>query len=81
MKNVNDVKFKDSEIAQANVAIKFLSELRKVAVAKQIRATHAVAMLAKAHPKMPRTTVGKAALFMGINRGTACKVWDTIHYG
>ncbi len=71
--------FKESEMADANVAIAFLFKLREHAVEKQIRATHAIKMLVEAHPKMTRVVVSKSATYAGLNRVTACHIWDEAH--
>jgi hypothetical protein len=83
MKDVKIVapKFKESEMADANVAIKFLLDIREHAAKKQIRATHALKMLVEAHPKMSRVVVSKSAIYAGLNRVTACHIWDEVHNG
>jgi len=82
MKNTQTVtspSFKESEMADANVAIAFLLKLREQAVEKQIRATHAIKMLVDAHPEMTRVVVSKSAAYAGLNRVTACHIWDEAH--
>jgi len=78
MKNTTVVtpSFKAKDQAQANIAINFLLNLRKIAAKEKITATAAVQQLYDANPKLGRAVVYKSAVYAGINLHTACNAWD-----
>lgn len=60
-------------------AVRFLNHLRKDAVKKEIRATHAVEQLLEEMPELSRAETYKSAEVAGINPLTARNVYDRLH--